>query len=41
MLQRYRETAFDNFEMWLCDVTAYVFGGKFPGTIYFAVERVS
>lgn len=41
LLQRYRETVFDNFEMWLCDVTAYVFGGKFPDTIYFAVENES
>lgn len=24
----------DNFEMWLCDVTRYVFDGDLPSTIY-------
>lgn len=25
------------FDLWLCDVTKFVFGGKFPKTIYFQV----
>jgi len=40
ILQQFRGTRFDNFEMWLCDVTAYVFKGKFPDIIYFSVVDV-
>jgi len=40
-LEKYRDIKFDDFEMWLCDVTAYVFQGKFPDIIYFKVVEVS
>ena len=40
-LGNYRDTTYEDFEMWLCDVTAYVFDGKFPDIIYFSVTDIN
>ena len=29
----------DNFEIWLCPVTIYVFGGEYPDRIYYQVVK--
>jgi hypothetical protein len=39
-LATYQQKNINDFEMWLCDVTAYVFNGKFPDIIYYSVVNV-